>query len=42
MIRGDDLALEAADDTSGAPSSPPATPIGLGDDPLTLEILSAV
>jgi hypothetical protein len=34
--------LEPLEDPSGAPGSPLATPIGLGDEPLTLEILSAV
>jgi hypothetical protein len=33
--------LEAAEEPEGAPGGPTATPIGLGDDPLTVEILSA-
>ena len=34
--------VEAVDEEpSGAPSGPASTPLGLGDDPLTLEILSA-
>ena len=33
--------LEPLDDPSGAPTSPLTTPIGLGDEPLTVEVLSA-
>ena len=40
--QGTSAYLEPLDDASGAPGSPLATPLGLGDDPLTLEILSAV
>jgi hypothetical protein len=33
--------LEAADDPAGAPGGPTLSPTGLGDEPLTVEILSA-
>jgi hypothetical protein len=29
-------------EASGAPTGPPVNPLGLGDEPLTVEILSAV